>query len=113
MATFDMGSIDGEPLEFKNLHGKDYTIPADVPVEFVLKLSELQKKTDKIKDEEKQFAVMIEFVASILNLDESQEISTNEVKKFSTREMTVIIKEGMKHINNIEQSPEVDSPSSK
>lgn len=113
MATFDMSFLEGEPLVFKNLYGNDYTIPASVPVEFVLKLSEMYKKTDQIKDENKQFEVMLELVTEILKLDESQEASIDDVRKFSVKALKIVIQETMKQINNIEQDPNSDSPSSK
>lgn len=114
MAAIDFSILDSEPLEFKNLYGKDYTIPADIPVAFVLNLNSLYQKAYKTKDEEKQMEFMLQFVAAILNLDESQETKVEEIKeKFSTKAMLIVINETMKHIKNIEQNPNLNSPSSK
>ncbi|MDN3956184.1 hypothetical protein [Sporolactobacillus laevolacticus] len=112
MATFDMSSYENEPLVFKNLYGEDYTIPADMPLEFILKIGNLQKKVEKIKDEKKQAEVMFELVTIILNLDESQQITVDEVRKFDFKYMVVIINETMKQINSIDQNPNLNLPSS-
>ncbi|MFT8316657.1 MAG: hypothetical protein ABF651_00120 [Sporolactobacillus sp.] len=114
MSTFDMSILDGEPLEFKNLYGKDYTIPADIPVEFSMKLYNLYQKTNEIKEEGKQIEIMLQFVSEILNLDPVNKITPDEIKeKFSTKAMVIIINEAMKHLKNIEQNPNLGSPSSK
>ncbi|WP_176557825.1 hypothetical protein [Sporolactobacillus terrae] len=114
MATFDMSYLENEPLEFKNLYGNDYTIPGDISVEFMLKLSKLDKKREQAKDQEKQIEVMVDFVAEILNLDESQEISVEEIRqKFNFKAMQIIISEWTKHIQKLQSDPNSESPSSK
>lgn len=113
MATFDMSFSESEPIIFKNLYGKDYTIPADLPLEFTLQLGNLAKKVANLKDEKEQADVMIELVTKILNLDESQQISKEEVRKFGFKPMTIIMSETMKQVKDIEQIPNLNSPSSK
>lgn len=111
MATFDMGLYDNEPIEFLNLYGKDYTIPTNFSLEFVLKLSNLQTKFSKIKDEKKQALVMTEMVTEILALDDSQQITKEEVQKFDYKPQLIIINEVNKEIKKVKNDPNFNFPS--
>ncbi|MEC1780077.1 hypothetical protein [Schinkia azotoformans] len=109
----DFDVLFNDPLVFKNLHGKDYTIPFDVGTEFTLKLkNQYYNKIGDAKDDEESLLLLQNIVLEILKLDTNQQTKLSDVKKFGAKTLAIIFHETMKHINTIEQNPNSNTPES-
>lgn len=111
----DLSVLVRKPLIFKDTQGDTYTIPGEISTQFVIKLSKYAQDIKNIKDEEKAFEKMQQIVADILNLDKSKDVTLEFVKERfdDVRFLKIIVDEAMKHVKEIAEDPNSNSPESK
>lgn len=110
----DLSIFEKESLIFATKTGDKFEIPGELSTRFVIKLSKLQEKLTKVKDEEESFELLQQIVVDILSLDQTKEIDLDYVKvNFDdVRVLKHIFGCMLRHIQEIASDPNSNSPES-
>lgn len=114
----DLSVIQQEPLIFKIPNGDEFTIPGEVSTNFVTKIFKLYNDMNKQNiDDMQMIKIMKEIVVEILKLDKENREKVNikyiDEHLDDVRYLKLIVESMMKHITEIQQNENLNSPQSK
>ena len=111
----DLSVLIQEPLVFTLPNKEEFTIPGEVNTDFVLKIYKQQADLQNADGFEEQLNGLQNIVLSILQLDKSKNINLKYIQEnlCDIRFLKIIMEEMMKHINQIQNDENLNSPKSK
>ncbi len=107
----DLGLLVREPLIFRDTKGEEYTIPGEIDLGFVMKLTLYKDQIQKIKSEADAIKKMQDLVVDILSLDVSKTITLEFVReRFNDiRYLKAIVENTMAFIQEVANDPNSNS----